>query len=163
VFNRKHWWILALLLIGLTAVSGSAFACMNMGFEDGVYRGMFSDRGEIQVNVEFTLEDNVVTAIRYRHLAHQGVDYLQSEDEDVQMLAGQYKQLIDYLVGKDIRDHVNDLHNPGEIIEDESAEDELPWWELERYAIDAFTGATTRGSKVVSALRDGLSRGVYNY
>lgn len=157
--------ILVVLAAGLlfTAAVAGACDCRLRGFEDGTYRGGYIDRGEQQVSVEFTLENNIVTAIRYRHLTHQGVDYLRTESEQVQRLAGQYKQLIDYLVGKDIRSHVHDLHNPGDIVEDDKDEEELPWWQLERYAIDALSGATTRGSKVVSAIRDALNRGVYSY
>ncbi len=157
--------ILVVLAAGMFLVAASAGACdcQLRGFEDGTYRGGYIDRGEQQVSIEFTLEANVVTAIRYRHLAHQDVDYLRSEDATVQRLAGQYTQLIEYLVGKDIRAHVNDLHNPGDIVADDEEDEELPWWQLERYALDALSGATTRGSKVVSAIRDALNRGVYSY
>ena len=157
--------ILVVLAVGLLFVTGSVGACDGRlrGFEDGTYRGIFMDRGEQQVGVEFTLKDNVVVAIRYRHLMHQGTDYLRSENAEVQRLAGHYKQLIEYLVGKDIRSHLHDLHNPGDIVVEDDAEEERPWWELERYAIDALTGATARSSKIVSAIRDALSRGVYSY
>ena len=59
-------------------------------------------------------------------------------------IAGQFRALIDYLVGKDIACD-NDLYRPGEIAPD----------------IDGFSGATLRAPKVISAVWDGLSRHAY--
>ncbi|ACB84359.1 FMN-binding protein [Natranaerobius thermophilus] len=116
-------------------------------FEDGTYRGVFSDGGEMQVNVQFTLENNEITEIDFRHLAYDGDDYLESENELVVGIKDQHKELLDYLEGTDIRDSLVDLYEPGEIVEDE---------------VDGFTGATLRSNKIISAMKDGLNKGVYS-
>ena len=118
-----------------------------VGYEDGTYRGAFIDRDAVQVNVQFTLEDNIITSIGYRHLAHRGIDYLEPEDEMTEALKDQHEQILDYLEGKDIRDTLVDLYEPGDFVED----------------VDGFSGATIRANKVISAVRDGLNRGVYIY
>ena len=118
-------------------------------YEDGTYRGIFADRGDIQVALQFTLEDNVVTAISFRQLYHSGIDYLTSKEySTVQGIREQHQALIDYLIGKDVRQALNDLYSPGEIVTED---------------VDGFTGATLRSGKVISAIRDGLNRGVYRY
>lgn len=118
-------------------------------FENGTYRGMFADRGDIQVSVEFKLEDNIVTSINFRQLFHSGKDY-RTEKEDATMigLREQHEALINHLVGKDVRTALNDLYTPGNIVTED---------------VDVFTGATLRSGKIISAIRDGLNRGIYKY
>ena len=116
-------------------------------YEDGTYRGAFIDRDDVQVNVQFTLRNNVIESIGYRRLSHRGIDYLEPEDERTEALAEQHKQILEYLEGKDIRAHLADLYEPGQFVDD----------------VDGFSGATIRANKVVSAIRDGLNRGVYVY
>ncbi|WP_353894024.1 hypothetical protein PRVXH_000798 [Proteinivorax hydrogeniformans] len=114
-------------------------------YEDGRYRGIFGDRGEQQVSIQFHLEDNVLTDISYRHLYHSGIDYRDiDEDHTLYPVAEQHQQIIEYLEGKSL-ESVFDLHSPGEFIED----------------IDGYTGASIRGNKVFSAIIDGLNRGIY--
>ncbi|AOY75291.1 stalk domain-containing protein [Clostridium formicaceticum] len=118
-------------------------------YEDGTYRGMFADRGDIQVSVEFKLENNIVTDISFRQLYHGGKDYRTEKEDEVMIgLRGQYEQLIHHLVGKDIRESLHHLYEPGNVVTED---------------VDAFTGATLRSGKVISAVRDALNRGVYKY
>lgn len=118
-------------------------------YENGTYRGMFADRGDIQVAVEFKMEDNKIADINFRQLYYGGVDYrTESEDQTIIGLRGQHEQLIQYLVEKDIRENLSDLYEPGNIVTEN---------------VDAFTGATLRSGKIISAVRDGLNRGVYKY
>ncbi len=120
-----------------------------VSFEDGTYRGAFLDGGSMQVGVQLKLEDNKVTEAKFRHLEYKGVDYrAEDADEMTKALAVQYTDLLDYLEGKDIREDLKDLYEPGDIVQED---------------LDAFTGATIRSSKVISAIRDGLNRGVYSY
>lgn len=62
----------------------------------------------------------------------------------MQAITKQYKECADYLVGKDVS-AVLDLYTPGNIASD----------------VDAFTSATLRSNKLISAIFDGLNRGVY--
>ena len=154
---RKSMFLLVIVFAGVLLVAGCQSdpvaespgeVAGENSYADGTYRGSFSDRGYIQVNIQFTLEDNVVTDIGFRHLEHGGIDYRQ-EEEDTSIIGirEQHEQLIDYLVGEDVRDSLNDLYEPGDIVDD----------------VDIFTGATVRASKVISAIRDALNRGVYRY
>ncbi len=140
--------VLFVMLVAVI-VSGSSVAATQWNYEDGTYRGIFADGSEIQVSIQFTLADNIITNIRFRGLAYRGVDYRASEDEMTVGLLEQHEELIQYLVGKDIRSSLDDLRQPGEIVDTTVA--------------DAFTGATLRGNKIISAMRDALNRGVYSY
>jgi len=117
------------------------------GYEDGTYRGVFVDRDDVQVNIQFTLEDNVVQSIGYRRLSHRGIDYLEPEDQATEALLEQHQQILEHLEGRDIRYQLNSLYEPGQFVDD----------------IDGFSGATIRANKVISAIRDALNRGVYVY
>ncbi len=122
-------------------------AAGEVSYENGTYRGVFVDRDAVQVNVQFTLEDNIITSIGYRHLSHRGIDYLEPDTEATEALSAQHEQIVEYLEGKDVREHLVDLYEPGDFVED----------------VDGFSGATIRANKVISAIRDGLNRGVYVY
>lgn len=114
-------------------------------YEDGRYRGIFGDRGAMQVSIQFSLENNVIKDLSFRHLFHGGNDYRKMAEGDLLWpVVVQHQQILDYLEGKTL-DTIFDLHTPGEFIDD----------------IDTFTGATIRANKVLSAMRDGLNRGVY--
>jgi len=136
------------LLAGVFVVQNFGLSASQWGYEDGTYRGVFLDRGEMQVNVQFTLENNEVTNITYRYLKYAGIDYLDTDDETVKGLTEQHEDLIEFLVGRDIREALPKLYDPGEIVD---------------YEVDGFSGATLRAAKVISAIRDGLNRGVYRY
>ncbi len=114
-------------------------------YEDGLYKGTYMEDGGEQVGVEFALEDNCFTQIRYRTLQYKGEDYL-SEDatEEQRLIAAQFEELIEYLIGRPVAS-VNDLYQPGEIAGD----------------TDVSTGATLRAPKVISAIWDGLNRHAY--
>lgn len=111
-------------------------------YQDGTYRGGYLD--STQVQVEFVLKDNKFESVKLRSLGYKGTDYLKSEDAAMQAIAGQYGECVDYLVGKDIS-AVLDLYTPGNIASD----------------VDTFTSATLRSNKLISAIFDGLNRGVY--
>lgn len=117
-------------------------------YENGTYRGAFLDSDEMQVNVQFKLEDNIIKSISFRHLQYKGINYLTSEAASIKGIKDQNQKLIDYLVGKDITESLKDLYRPGEIVTEK---------------VDTFTGATLRASKIISAIRDGLNRGIYSY
>ena len=114
-------------------------------YEDGVYRGTHEDGGVQQISVQFHLEDNIISDVGFRHLAYNDNDYRQmEEDNPFYAIKQQHDQIIEYLEGKPL-EAIYDLHNTENFIDD----------------IDAFTGATIRGNKVFSAIKDGLNRGVY--
>lgn len=114
---------------------------------DGRYRGVFSDGGEMQVNVQFDLRDGQLSNIRYRHLAYRGDDYRRlDEDDDLYPVWVQHQQLIEGLEGQPLT-AIFALYEPERLAED----------------IDGYSGATLRGNKVHSAFRDALNRGVYSW
>ena len=124
-----------------------------VSFEDGTYRGTYSDRNEMNVSTQFTLEDNIVTAIRHRHLMYRGVDYLDDDASDTyKAIALQHQKAIEYLIGQDIRDVLSHLYEPGEYVDFGDVEE-----------VDGFAGATIRSNKDISAIVDGLNRGVYRF
>lgn len=118
-------------------------------YSDGVYRGIFIDGAEMQVNVDFELRANVVVAAKYRYLFYKGIDYRkEATDVKVMEMNKQYVALLNYLVGKDIRTALKDLYVPGNIVT--------------TTAVDGVTGATLKSGKVISAINDALNRGVYS-
>ena len=116
--------------------------------EDGTYRGIFADGPDIQVNVEFTLADGIVTEARFRHLRRDENYNLDADEEPYRSVVRQYHEALNHLVGKRLEDHLADLYRPGEIVVTE---------------VDGYSGATIRSNKLISAIRDGLNRGVYAY
>ena len=116
--------------------------------EDGTYRGIFADGEDIQVNVQFTLKDGVVTDAGFRHLRRDDDYHLETEEEPYKSVVKQYQEALNHLVGKDISKSLATLYHPEEIVSTE---------------VDGYTSATIRSSKVISAVRDGLNRGVYSY
>lgn len=115
--------------------------------EDGTYRGVFVDEGVIQVNVEFRLEDGVMTEASFRHLVGAYPEYnLDTEEEPYRSVVGQYHEALQHLVGKPLSTHLADLYEPGKIVATE---------------VDGYSGATIRSVKILSAIRDALNRGAY--
>lgn len=114
-------------------------------YADGMYRGTYMEDGGEQVVLAFTLQDNRFTSVECQTLSYGGQDYL-SPDAPLWacQIAGQFKQLAEYLVDKDVA-CVNDLYLPGNIVAD----------------TDAASGATIRAPKVISAIWDGLNRHAY--
>lgn len=111
-------------------------------YTDGTYRGAFTDPSQIEV--EFTIKDNMFEEIKYRSLGYKGEDYLKTENEVFMGITKQYQDLTQHLIGKEIS-AIKDLYQPEMVTKD----------------TDAVTAATLRGSKLISALHDGLERGVY--
>lgn len=126
---RNKLLFAGLLLLGTTMLAAT--------HRDGTYRGFYDD----QVEVQFTLEDDVVTATRYRNLSYRGIDYNKSEDPMVVEIKEEHEALLTHLEGKNITKSLDDLYNPGDI---------------------EMAGATIRANKVRSAIQDGLNRGAYN-
>lgn len=117
--------------------------------DDGTYRGGFMDEGSIQVNLEFTLENGVVTEASFRHLVGAAPEYnLDTEEEPQRSVVQQYHEALQYLVGKPLLQHLPDLYHPENIVQSE---------------VDGYSGATIRSNKIISAIRDGINRGVYSY
>ncbi|MDO4800216.1 MAG: LysM peptidoglycan-binding domain-containing protein [Bacillota bacterium] len=117
--------------------------------QDGTYRGAFVDGGIQQVGLQFTVTDGVISAVRFRTLKYKDVDYLKSEDAKIKAYAGQYKQLIDSLVGKTPQEAGMALREPAKLAQDVTVGN------------DMLTSATLRAPKVASALADALNKGVY--
>ncbi len=115
-------------------------------YADGTYRGSYMEGGAEEVAVEFTLQEGRFVSIEYRSLQYKGEDYLSdTSSETVKQISAQFQQLIDYLIGKPVSS-VNDLYLPGNIAQD----------------ADAFSGATLRAPKVISAIWDALNRHAYS-
>ncbi|MDW7739884.1 MAG: hypothetical protein SCJ97_07505 [Bacillota bacterium] len=131
-------------------------------YPDGRYRGTYHDRKVQQVSIEFYLQDNVIEEISLRTLFFGGNDFLDPENPenawpqmDVENLSGQYQQLVGWLEGKNITEigilvdspevAASDVEASGEVVAD----------------VDVWTSATMRGTKITSAIRDGLNRGRY--
>ena len=114
-------------------------------YADGVYRGSYMEGGAEEVALEFTLQDGCFADISYRALQYKGEDYLSAEaSSTIRSNAQQFEQLLSYLEGKPVSS-VNDLYQPGNIADD----------------TDAFSGATIRAPKVISAIWDALNRHAY--
>ncbi|MFQ3789084.1 cytochrome b5 domain-containing protein [Halomonas sp. A29] len=112
---------------------------------DGHYRGVFTDRGSIQVNITFDLRDGRIESLEYRHLTYRGVDYLALEESDeLYPVMSQHRQIAERLEGEPIT-RIFALYEPERMVDD----------------VDGYSGATLRGAKVISAIRDALNRGVY--
>ena len=114
--------------------------------DNGRYRGVYEDSGEQQVSVQFDLRDGAFTNVSFRHLQYRGEVYRNlAEDHHLYPVLVQHQQLAEYLEGKALAD-VADLYNPGDFLDD----------------IDSYSGATIRANKVLSAIQDGLNRGIYS-
>ena len=144
--------ILALLILPLLTACERSTPFVNVEHfqhENGTYRGSFIDSGLIQVSVEFTLEDGIVTEAEFRHLVGVEPQYDWTTDEEpYRSVMQQYEEALQYLVGKALASHLQNLHNPGPIVQTE---------------VDGYSGATIRAIKIISAFRDALQRGVYRY
>ncbi len=115
-------------------------------YQDGTYRGIYGDGGEQQVSIQFRVEDGKIYDMGFRHLYYGGTDYGDLEEGDALYgILEQHEQIAEYFEGKALND-ITELHNPGDFVDD----------------VDAATGATLRGNKVYSAIRDGLNRGIYS-
>ena len=110
-------------------------------FEDGRYRGHFAG----QVVVQFNVENGNIKGINFRKLNHIGNEYTKMKEGDpLYPIVKQHEQMKEYLEGKPLST-IFELYTPGHFIDD----------------VDGFSGATVRGAKVLSAIMDGLNRGIY--
>ena len=175
--KRWHFLIIALLIITGTAfliryegavAPANSYANNNRigeatnpedfeGHVDARYRGIYDDRGENQVTIQFYLEDDHFYDISFRQLKYDDVDYHEPEKapedyafatETLEGMAEQYESAIGHLEGEHIS-RLTVLHNPGDL-------------NIEPEEIDGMSAATIRGSKLVSAIRDALNRGAYD-
>ena len=145
----KKILLIALLVASLfafSACSPSPGGNVPVSYEDGTYRGVFIDRGGVEVVVQFALKDNIVTATSYRMLSYGGNDYLDPQNDVINAISKQYHQAISHLEGKDIRKNIEDFYQPADFVDN----------------VDGHSGATIRANKVRSALQDALNRGVYS-
>ncbi len=117
-------------------------------YPDGTYRGIFADGNEIQVNVQFELKDGVVESTRFRWLRRDEDYNLDAEEEPYRSVIQQYREAFEYLEGKNLQNHLDDLYTPERIVSTE---------------VDGYTAATIRSQKIISAVRDALNRGVYSH
>lgn len=110
-------------------------------YEDGRYRGHFAG----QVVVQFNVENGNIKGINFRKLNHLDNVYTKMKEGDpLYPVVKQHEQMKEYLEGKPLS-QIFDLYQPGNFIDD----------------VDGFSGATVRGAKVLSAIMDGLNRGIY--
>ncbi|MCH8497286.1 MAG: cytochrome b5 domain-containing protein [Marinobacter sp.] len=114
---------------------------------DGRYRGTFADRGYIQVGIQFELRQQRIRNLTYRSLDYAGVNYLRlSEEDDLYPVLLQHQRIAEDIEGQPLS-AIFRLYEPADSVPD----------------IDGYTGATLRGAKIISAFRDGLNRGVYQW
>nr|WP_163502217.1 cytochrome b5 domain-containing protein [Halomonas socia] len=124
-----------------------AKALLSGHYPDGRYRGVFSDGGEMQVNVQFDLRDGRIGSLSYRHLAYAGTNYRRlDEDDELYPVLEQHRQLGEALEGRELHE-IFLLYTSQRLAHD----------------VDGYSGATLRGNKVHSAMRDALNRGVYSW
>lgn len=110
-------------------------------YEDGRYRGHFAG----QVVVQFNVENGNIKGINFRKLNHLDNVYTKMvEGDPLYPVVKQHEQMKEYFEGKPLS-QIFDLYKPGNFIDD----------------VDGFSGATVRGAKVLSAIIDGLNRGIY--
>jgi len=129
-------WLTVLCILSACAVAETS------GYPDGIYRGFYYEGGIEQIAIEFKLHGGVFESIAYLGVKYKDGDYMIEDASDAQKAAlRQYRQLADYLVGKDIA-AIDKLYSPYEIVDD----------------LDAVTSATMQSSKLISALWDGLNR-----
>ncbi len=154
---KSVYWLTPIIAIALILVLNycdrlnKRDACLFTGktvYEDGTYRGSFIDKNEIQVSVQFTLKNGVVSKASFRHLRNSDDYYLGTDVEPYKSVVAQYVEALDYLVGKNLKEHLRDLYTPEKVVKSQ---------------VDNFTAATIRSSKIISAVQDALNRGVYSF
>ena len=97
-----------------------AFVCpaLAQDYPDGIYRGFYYDGGIEQIAIQFELKDGIFTSLIYRGVKYKDGDYMNEDASDAQKaILHQYRQLAEYLVGKDIS-AIDDLYSPYDIGED---------------------------------------------
>lgn len=125
-------FLFSLMLLGAVSVA----AATKSQYQDGMYKGVYISGQETQVEVQYTLKNDVITSIKYKTLHYKGHDWLK-EDEYIAKNAG-YMSLLEKITNKKIQDVLPTMYNSDEI---------------------QAGGATVRESKVRSALQYGLNVG----
>ncbi|TCO10383.1 hypothetical protein [Natronoflexus pectinivorans] len=115
---------------------------------DGTYRGGFYDLGAIQMNIQFILEDGIVKEAEFRHMWRDENYYMETETEPYKSVIAQYEEALQYLVGKKLSDHLEDLHEPGNVVSLE---------------VDGYSAATLRTQKIIASIREAVIKGVYRF
>ncbi len=131
---------------------------------DGDYRGHFDDR-EHNVSLQITIENEEIVAASVRYQQYDGIVYEDNPNvpddyfftaEQIEGMARQYEEALDYLIGATGRD---------EIIERlqhmEGTPEGTPVLDAIQTEVDGVSGATIRSSKLGSAVRDAFNRGRY--
>lgn len=119
-------------------------------YADGRYRGIFQDSGVQQVSIQFHLKNDIIHDVTWRHLFYSGIDYRKMQQDDpLYPIVKQHEQIRQFLEGK----HISIVKAPNNVFANTAAfvDD-----------IDGFTAATIRGTKISSAIIDGLNRGIYD-
>ncbi len=139
-----------------TAEEGSTYG-EHWELKDGDYRGSFIDRGDINISLQVTLEDEEIVGVSMRHQYYQGVDYYDEDISDTfKGIAEQYESALEYLVGAQGLSEINERLG---YLEGQPSGPAAEFIEPEE--VDGFSGATIRSSKVASAVRDAFNRGRY--
>ncbi|MGL4947511.1 MAG: hypothetical protein ACRC6J_01425 [Cetobacterium sp.] len=123
------------ILLLLTLVGSLTYSAE---YREGTYRGVYISGQETQVEIQFDLKEDKVEKTRYRTLYYKGEDYL--KNKELEKNKNQYEALLTAITGKNVNDAVELLYKPADI---ENA------------------GASVRATKVRSAIKHGLSTGVY--
>ena len=105
-------------------------------YPDGTYRGAFVNPSELDIT--FEVKNNKFVKFKFNALGYKGNDYSAAAENNV---SSQYKELADYLVGKEVWD-LKPLYTPDNIIK-----------ELDKNLVVS--------GKLISAINDGLNRGVF--
>ncbi|MGL4989195.1 MAG: hypothetical protein ACRC5F_08160, partial [Cetobacterium sp.] len=123
------------LLFLLTVLGTVAYSAEH---RDGTYRGVYVSTQETQVEIQFDLKNDTIEKTRYRTLYYKGEDFL--KNKALEKSKAQYEALLTAITGKNVNDAVEMLYTPADIEQ---------------------AGATVRATKVRSAIKHGLSTGVY--
>lgn len=124
----KKLLLVGALLVGATVVYGAKY-------QDGTYRGFY----ESDVAIEFKLENDIITDVKYRGLSYGGTNF--AKDEAVKSIKDQYDALLTYAKGKNVDTAMKAMYAPGEI---------------------QNAGATIRATKVRAAIKNGLIHDAYS-
>lgn len=115
------------------------------GYQNGAYRGFYYEDGFEQISVQFELVNDTFVSVRFRGMNYTDGNYLCEEPSAAQSAVyHQYLALAEHLTGKRVA-ALYDLYDPASIASD----------------ADGCSAATLPSSKLVSALMDGLTRGLY--
>ncbi|MGL5963179.1 MAG: hypothetical protein ACRCZ9_10585 [Fusobacteriaceae bacterium] len=125
------------ILLGILALSTLALAGK---YQDGTYRGNFSDSNETQVNVQFELKDDKIISSKYRYLGYKGNNFL--KQPELEKGKKQYHAVLDFAQGKNVDEAMANMYD-GDKIEN--------------------AGASVRVTKVRSAIKDALLHDVYSH